>query len=213
MVARAQGVGPKLAARIVNELKDKAGALPSATGAAVAAVLVPAMPAVPDIALAAAVHWLLWQFSVLLAFVWMVVVLYHTVGFRQFSHHFTGIRDALEAGDEAAARQALARWQRVEVNQIARDTKSAVATTGFELVNGSQTSAQVTAAMQFEKSLGRIMRLMRQVGRIPDKERLLLLLGSSDEIVDRLHGLAGSAPVGIKVNQHWHARTIDDLVK
>lgn len=28
MVARAQGVGPKLAARIVNELKDKAGGLP-----------------------------------------------------------------------------------------------------------------------------------------------------------------------------------------
>ena len=37
MVARAQGVGPKLAGRIVNELKDKAGALPSATGAAIAA--------------------------------------------------------------------------------------------------------------------------------------------------------------------------------
>lgn len=36
MVARAQGVGPKLAGRIVNELKDKAGALPSAGGAAVA---------------------------------------------------------------------------------------------------------------------------------------------------------------------------------
>lgn len=33
MVARAQGVGPKLAARIVNELKDKAGGLPSAPGA------------------------------------------------------------------------------------------------------------------------------------------------------------------------------------
>jgi Holliday junction DNA helicase RuvA len=30
MVARAQGVGPKLAGRIVNELKDKAGGLPSA---------------------------------------------------------------------------------------------------------------------------------------------------------------------------------------
>jgi Holliday junction resolvasome RuvABC DNA-binding subunit len=29
-VARAQGVGPKLAGRIVNELKDKAGALPEA---------------------------------------------------------------------------------------------------------------------------------------------------------------------------------------
>ena len=33
MVSRAQGVGPKLAGRIVNELKDKAGGLPSAPGA------------------------------------------------------------------------------------------------------------------------------------------------------------------------------------
>ncbi|MBA4164493.1 MAG: Holliday junction branch migration protein RuvA [Erythrobacter sp.] len=31
-VARAQGVGPKLAGRIVNELKDKAGALPGGGG-------------------------------------------------------------------------------------------------------------------------------------------------------------------------------------
>jgi len=37
MVARANGVGPKLASRIVNELKDKAGALPTATGLAVVA--------------------------------------------------------------------------------------------------------------------------------------------------------------------------------
>ncbi len=36
MVARAQGVGPKLASRIVNELKDKAGGLPTAAGAAIA---------------------------------------------------------------------------------------------------------------------------------------------------------------------------------
>ena len=33
-VARAQGVGPKLAGRIVNELKDKAGALPGGGGLA-----------------------------------------------------------------------------------------------------------------------------------------------------------------------------------
>lgn len=37
MVARANGVGPKLASRIVNELKDKAGALPTASGLAIAA--------------------------------------------------------------------------------------------------------------------------------------------------------------------------------
>jgi len=36
MVARAQGVGPKLAGRIVNELKDKAGALPAGLGVSVA---------------------------------------------------------------------------------------------------------------------------------------------------------------------------------
>ena len=38
MVARAQGVGPKLAARIVNELKDKAGGIVGVGGAALAAV-------------------------------------------------------------------------------------------------------------------------------------------------------------------------------
>jgi adenosylcobinamide-phosphate synthase len=37
---------------------------------------------------------------------WNVAVLY-TLGFRQFSHHFTRIRDALDAGDEHAARE---RW-------------------------------------------------------------------------------------------------------
>ena len=37
MVSRAQGVGPKLAGRIVNELKDKAGGLPTVPGAVSAA--------------------------------------------------------------------------------------------------------------------------------------------------------------------------------
>jgi len=40
-VARAQGVGPKLAGRIVNELKDKAGAMPGG-GAAAGGVVVAA---------------------------------------------------------------------------------------------------------------------------------------------------------------------------
>jgi Holliday junction DNA helicase RuvA len=38
MVARAQGVGPKLAARIVNELKDKAGGIAGVGGTTLAAV-------------------------------------------------------------------------------------------------------------------------------------------------------------------------------
>lgn len=42
MVARAVGVGPKLASRIVNELKDKAGMLPMAAGAGSGMIAVPA---------------------------------------------------------------------------------------------------------------------------------------------------------------------------
>jgi Holliday junction DNA helicase RuvA len=42
MVARAQGVGPKLASRIVNELKDKAGVLPMVAGAGGGVIALPA---------------------------------------------------------------------------------------------------------------------------------------------------------------------------
>jgi Holliday junction DNA helicase RuvA len=47
MVARAQGVGPKLASRIVNELKDKAGGLSGVAGV-VGAVVAPAGSASVD---------------------------------------------------------------------------------------------------------------------------------------------------------------------
>ncbi|HSV79589.1 MAG TPA: CobD/CbiB family protein [Ramlibacter sp.] len=71
--------------------------------------------------LALAIHWLLllyvgWPAAML----WSVVVLYTTLGFRQFSHHFTDIRDALEAGDEERARQLLALWQRVDASELPR---------------------------------------------------------------------------------------------
>lgn len=48
MVARAQGVGPKLAGRIVNELKDKAGALPGGGVAGSAPAISPAGGASAD---------------------------------------------------------------------------------------------------------------------------------------------------------------------
>lgn len=70
---------------------------------------------------ALAVHWLLMVFiGWPAAMVWSVLVLYITLGFRQFSHHFTEIRDALEAGDEARARQLLAAWQRVDASELPR---------------------------------------------------------------------------------------------
>jgi adenosylcobinamide-phosphate synthase len=68
-----------------------------------------------------AVHWLLVYFiGWPAATVWGVLVLYITLGFRQFSHHFTDIRDALEAGDEVKARQLLAQWQRVDASELPR---------------------------------------------------------------------------------------------
>jgi len=78
------------------------------------AVLVPAL-------MTLAVHWVLvttlgWAAAV----IWNVIVLYATLGFRQFSHHFTGIRDALEEGDEELARILLARWQQIDANDLPR---------------------------------------------------------------------------------------------
>ncbi len=70
---------------------------------------------------ASAVHWALlalvgWPAAI----VWSVAVLYVTLGFRQFSHHFTGIRDALDAGDEDRARELLAQWQQVDASELPR---------------------------------------------------------------------------------------------
>ena len=75
---------------------------------------------VPSV-LAVGVHWALarflgWPFAVL----WSVAVLYVTLGFRQFSHHFTNIRDALDAGDEPRARELLAQWQQADASELPR---------------------------------------------------------------------------------------------
>jgi adenosylcobinamide-phosphate synthase len=51
---------------------------------------------------------------------WNIIILYTTLGFRQFSHHFTGIRQALDSGDEELARRLLAHWQQVEVSGLGR---------------------------------------------------------------------------------------------
>lgn len=80
----------------------------------VAVALIPA-------ALSAVVHWALWlSVGWVFALAWNVLVLYWTLGFRQFSHHFTEIRDALEAGDEELARKLLAQWMRIDASDLPR---------------------------------------------------------------------------------------------
>jgi adenosylcobinamide-phosphate synthase len=77
------------------------------------AVLLPAV-------LTTLIHLALWRLNFVLAFLWSVAILYVTLGFRQFSHHFTDIRDALDEGDEAAARELLAQWRQVDASDLPR---------------------------------------------------------------------------------------------
>jgi len=59
-------------------------------------------------------------YSALGALAFDVVVLYLTLGFRQFSHYFTDIRAALERGDEMEARQLLAEWRHLDASELPR---------------------------------------------------------------------------------------------
>jgi adenosylcobinamide-phosphate synthase len=60
------------------------------------------------------------QFSLVAGLLLNVVVLYITLGFRQFSHHFTAIRDALDQGNEDLARQLLAQWRHLDASELPR---------------------------------------------------------------------------------------------
>ena len=76
-------------------------------------VLVPSL-------VAGAVYVLIHEYSLLLALAFDVALLYLTLGFRQFSHYFTDIRDALDRGDELEARRLLAEWRHLDVSELPR---------------------------------------------------------------------------------------------
>jgi adenosylcobinamide-phosphate synthase len=60
------------------------------------------------------------HFSVVLALAIDVLVLYLTLGFRQFSHYFTDIRDALERADDLEARRLLSEWRHLDASELPR---------------------------------------------------------------------------------------------
>ena len=76
-------------------------------------VLLPAL-------LSCGVYLALRHYSLLLALAFEVAVLYLTLGFRQFSHYYTDIRDALERGDEPGARSLLAEWRQLDASELPR---------------------------------------------------------------------------------------------
>lgn len=107
-------------ARLAALLEDKFNDGGRAHGA-IAWWLGAALPA----ALVSLLYALLMHVQPLLAFVLGIGVLYLTMGFRQFSHYFTGIHVALRLGEVEQARQLLAQWRgrsgdRLTASEIAR---------------------------------------------------------------------------------------------
>ena len=61
------------------------------------------------------VYWILKHYELTFAaFAWNVLIVYLTLGFRHYSHYFTSIQIALNAGDEATARALLAEWTKLD---------------------------------------------------------------------------------------------------
>ena len=65
----------------------------------------------PAVLLAVVVHALLREVHWILAFLFNIAALYLTLGFRQFSHHFTQVQLAVKAGDIDRARAELEQWR------------------------------------------------------------------------------------------------------
>ena len=65
-----------------------------------------------------AIYLVILRFSLLAALAWNVAVLYLTLGFRQFSHYFTDIRDALDHGDESEARRLLSESRHLDASEL-----------------------------------------------------------------------------------------------
>jgi cobalamin biosynthesis protein CobD/CbiB len=84
--------------------------------------------AIVPIALATvAIQHALHALSPILGWLWNIAILYLTMGFRQFSHYFTQITEALRAGDTVKARDYLGRWrgesaEELTVSEVARVT-------------------------------------------------------------------------------------------
>jgi adenosylcobinamide-phosphate synthase len=73
----------------------------------------------------ALIYWLCLRASPFLALAWNILIVYLTLGFRHYSHYFTSIQYALNAGDSDTARRLLAEWTRqdttgMEHGEIAR---------------------------------------------------------------------------------------------
>lgn len=77
--------------------------------------------------LCVAVYFLLSQMTFLFGWLWCVVILYLTMGFRQFSHAFTEVSDSLRDDDLINARSVLSKWTGQDAGQMAPSEIACVA--------------------------------------------------------------------------------------
>ncbi len=73
----------------------------------------------PPVLIAAGGFWACTALHPALGLAWNIAVLYLLMGFRRFSHAFTGIAAALQAGDVGIARRALAAWRGGDTSGLA----------------------------------------------------------------------------------------------
>jgi adenosylcobinamide-phosphate synthase len=66
----------------------------------------------------AALYWLLYRVNPVFAWAFNVLVLYLTMGFRQFSHYFTDIHRALRDDDLEKARSLLSEWRGIPCHEL-----------------------------------------------------------------------------------------------
>ncbi|UXY16817.1 CobD/CbiB family protein [Chitiniphilus purpureus] len=81
----------------------------------------------PLLAITAGLYFLLDWLHPLAGLAWTIVVLYLTMGFRQFSHAFSGISKALQIDDLPTAQRLLAAWTGQHASEMNEDEVSRVA--------------------------------------------------------------------------------------
>ncbi|MDH4233960.1 MAG: CobD/CbiB family protein, partial [Gallionella sp.] len=77
-----------------------------------------ALAVLPLLAGALALFWLLYQAHPVFAWAFNVLVLYLTMGFRQFSHYFTDIHRAMRADKLDEARALLTKWRGIPSHEL-----------------------------------------------------------------------------------------------
>lgn len=82
---------------------------------------------VPLLVCVALMFWLFWQIHPVVAWLFNIVVLYLTMGFRQFSHYFTRIHQALLEDRLDDARGLLSQWRGIPSHELNREEVSRLA--------------------------------------------------------------------------------------